>query len=79
MSLQAALPASHCTVADQTASVTLQKNETMRSAVARCVMSRLIGSSIQECLGVASDVTKIICARPIPRVRLQTSRSRPKV
>ena len=39
MSLQAALPASHWTVADQTASVTLQKKVTMRSALARCVMS----------------------------------------
>ena len=42
MSLQAALPASHCTVAVQTASVTLQKKVTKRSAVARCVIRRLM-------------------------------------
>jgi len=42
MILQAALPASHWTVDVQTASVTLQKNVTTRSAVARCVISRLM-------------------------------------
>jgi len=40
--LHAALPANHCIVDVQTASVTLQKKVTMRSAVARCVRSRLI-------------------------------------
>jgi len=59
MILQAALPANHCTVDVQTASVMLQKNVTTRSAVARWVMSRLMVERRRRILYIRASVAEL--------------------